>query len=501
VDGEPSLRAVIEKRLIRSFTIASVTAGLLIVLVFELNNTQPAGRSRLVDIATAFGSFTVLAVLFYVVDRARALRMSRPLIAWIDENRDPNPIERRQTLRLPWRFSVFLFRLWVVAAVLNAAAPIITSREYRHAIAALIGILLGGLATSGLAYFLAEREMRPVLALALAGQVPDRPATVPLRSRFILAWALGSGIPLALLVVTPVIRDRGVDVPLSVSVVVLALIVLPCCFALVVAATRSVVEPLERVRRALDAIAAGDLTTHIDVDDGGELGMVQGGLNRMVTGLRERERLRDLFGRHVGPDVARNAIERGVQLGGEQREVSVFFVDLIGSTARAEAEDPGAVVDLLNRFFAIVVRVATDAGGWVDKFEGDGALCVFGAPAALADHASSALRAARTLGAELHRNGIEAGVGVATGSVVAGNVGTEERLEYTVIGRAVNTAARLTDAAKSRPARILAAAGSIDAAPAISGEAHHWQAAGTVDLRGIGTVSVFEPRPREAHGM
>ena len=123
----------------------------------------------------------------------------------------------------------------------------------------------------------------------------------------------------------------------------------------------------------------------------------------MVGGLRERERIHDLFGRHVGEDVARAALEQDVELGGETREVSVLFVDIVGSTTLASEREPDEVVELLNSFFAVVVEVVRDHGGWVNKFEGDAALAVFGAPTPLERHADCALAAARTLAERLAR--------------------------------------------------------------------------------------------------
>ena len=174
-----------------------------------------------------------------------------------------------------------------------------------------------------------------------------------------------------------------------------------------------------------------------------------------------------------------------------------MFVDLIGSTAMAEVLPPGEVVATLNAYFDAVVDVVTAEGGWVNKFQGDGALCVFGVPAHQPDHAARALRAARALNARLvalgeDHPGLDAGIGVSTGTVVAGNVGSEERFEYTVIGRAVNEAARLTDLAKRRDARILASAAAVRAAGA---EAANWSARGTVGIRGQqAPTEIFEPR-------
>ena len=111
------------------------------------------------------------------------------------------------------------------------------------------------------------------------------------------------------------------------------------------AAARSVADPIDAVRDALlTRVRSDDLDVEVAVDDGGEIGLLQSGFNRMVAGLRERRTLHDLFGRHVGPDVARQALEKGVALGGERREVSVLFVDIVASTGLAESRPPDEVV-------------------------------------------------------------------------------------------------------------------------------------------------------------
>jgi adenylate cyclase len=206
--------------------------------------------------------------------------------------------------------------------------------------------------------------------------------------------------------------------------------------AATVLVARSVGEPLLALRRALGRIEEGDLEVEVAVDDGSEVGLLQSGFNRMAAGLQERERLQDLFGRHVGAEVARDALERPPELGGEQREVAVLFVDLVGSTELAARRPSEQVVSLLNGFFTIVVDTVGRYGGWVNKFEGDAALCVFGAPFPDSNCASSALAAARALHTRLEHElpEADAGIAVSAGRAVAGNVGAEHRFEYTVIG-------------------------------------------------------------------
>jgi adenylate cyclase len=229
--------------------------------------------------------------------------------------------------------------------------------------------------------------------------------------------------------------------------------------------------------------------------DSSEVGLLQAGFNEMVAGLQERERIRDLFGRQVGTEVAQRALARGdVDLGGEETEVAVLFVDVVGSTELASSNPPRQVVELLNRFFAEVVETVERHGGWVNKFEGDAALAIFGAPAPLDDADGRALRAARELDERLRAKvgELEAGIGVSSGTVVAGHIGAESRFEYTVIGDPVNEAARLTELAKDRPSRVVASSRVVERAD--GGEADDWKLCDPVDLRGRSEpTTVAEP--------
>jgi adenylate cyclase len=245
-------------------------------------------------------------------------------------------------------------------------------------------------------------------------------------------------------------------------------------------------------------IGQGQLDVAVPVDDGGEVGRLQHGVNQMVAGLRERHRLADLFGRHVGSEVAGLALAQGSGLNSEQRSATAMFVDLVGSTALAEVLSPYQVVETLNAFFDAVTTEVGAEGGWVNKFQGDGALCIFGAPAIQPDHAARALRAARALHVRLEQlaalhPGIDGAIGISSGTVVAGNVGTEERYEYTIIGGPVNEASRLTDVAKGRPGRVIASLASVQRA---GHETSNWSSLGSIALRGLSTpTDIYEPVP------
>ena len=159
----------------------------------------------------------------------------------------------------------------------------------------------------------------------------------------------------------------------------------------------SIADPLRQLRWALGEVQRGNYNAHMQIYDASELGLLQAGFNDMVRDLSERQRLRDLFGRYVGEDVARRALERGAELGGQERDVAVLFVDLVGSTELAATRPPAEVVLLLNEFFRVVVDTVGRHGGFVNKFQGDAALAIFGAPIEHPDASGGALAAAREL--------------------------------------------------------------------------------------------------------
>jgi adenylate cyclase len=473
--------------------------GAVIVFVF-FQHVAPPPDHRLQHHADrdtisliVFVAYLLTTVVFAAVAGERVISRQ---YRWLLEGTPPDEAERTRALREPFRLGGIAFAVWVLAAALFTGLNIAFGNEAVVVARIGIGVVFGGLATSTMTFLLVERTLRPVFALALAGQAPRRQRYLGVRPRLMLSWALGSGVPL-LGIAFAVVGPSRPENPAGAVAFLTAVGVLGGWASMFVAA-RSVADPLESVRAAVGRVGAGHLDTEVTVDDGGEVGLLQAGFNQMVTGLRERQHLRDLFGRHVGDEVARQALDRGVGLGGEQREASALFVDLIGSTALAAERPAAEVVAALNAFFDAVVRAVAIDGGWVNKFEGDGALCVFGAPADQPDHAARALRAARRLRDDLNRlrteggiGALDAGIGVSSGMVVAGNVGAEERYEYTVIGDPVNEAARLTELAKDRPERALAGERTIvDAGPAASG----WVKIGEFELRGRGrTTCAYAP--------
>ena len=407
-------------------------------------------------------------------------------VAWIAADRPPDEREHRMTLGLAIRALKLDVLAWTIAALLFAALNVIV-HSWGFGVVVGATIWLGGETTCALDYLLYERVLRPVTACALAAYPSATTRAPGVRGRLAMAWLLGTGVPLLGVVVIGTVgaTKSGVHTAyIAAAVVFLGAVATAAGLLAILFSAKAVAEPLRAVRRGLDRVEEGDLEVHVPVDDGSEIGLLQAGFNRMADGLRERERIRDLFGRQVGTEVAHVALTEGVRLGGEEREVGALFVDLVGSTSFALAVPPAEVVRVLNRFFRVVVEVVEQHGGLVNKFEGDAALCVFGAPVTCEDPAGDALLAARALAARLSHDlpEIDFGIGVSAGVAVAGNVGAQHRFEYTVIGDPVNEAARLAELAKQRPERVLASDAALDRAR--EAEAEAWNVTESALLRG-----------------
>ncbi len=430
----------------------------------------------------AFGVFLGLAVFVGVVWGYQRLT---PVRDWLRADRPPGADEQKLTLRAPRRVLLVNGLLWALAVVVFTAVNLPFSAGLALVVA--IVVALGGMTTSAVAYLISERLLRPVVARALSQQPPERPVTAGIVTRALAAWALGTGVPVFGLVLVAIASLSGLDVTeTQVAVTTLCLGGVSLAVGLLTTwqAARGTADPVMSVREALTRVEDGDFEAEVPVFDGSELGLLQSGFNRMAAGLREREEIRELFGRQVGSDVARAAMERGTEMGGETREVAVLFTDIVGSTSLTQDRPPHEVVDMLNGFFAVVVEVVEEHGGWINKFEGDAALAVFGAPIPLDDAGDRALAAARTLAERVAKEvpDLKAGIGVSGGTALAGNVGAEQRFEYTVIGDPVNEAARLTELAKEEDGCVLASAALVEQAG--GDEAERWRVGDEAELRG-----------------
>jgi class 3 adenylate cyclase len=221
---------------------------------------------------------------------------------------------------------------------------------------------------------------------------------------------------------------------------------------------RQLTRPIRALTTGVRRVAAGDLSQSLPVRSRDEVGQLTRAFNGMLEGLRQRDFIRSAFGRYVSPEVARTLLESpgGLRFGGEKRVITVLMSDLRGYTRFAEHGDPAAVMDVLNGFLGRMTDIIIDHGGTINEFIGDAIFAVFGAPLEHPDHAERAAACAlamqRAMGqinrehAAQGRPRFEMGIGVNTGEAVVGNIGSEQRAKYAIVGSAVNVAARVEGA-------------------------------------------------------
>jgi adenylate cyclase len=230
-------------------------------------------------------------------------------------------------------------------------------------------------------------------------------------------------------------------------------VVVLACLALAYQLSLYIKRPFEELLQAVRKVEQGDLSAQASIQGRDEVGQLASAFNRMVHGLQERDRVKELFGRYVATQVSEEVLKGNVNLGGEGREATILFSDIRNFTTMAEGMAPSDVVTFLNDYFSEMVEAVFEQGGVLDKFIGDGLMAVFGSFGDMPDHPRRAVLAALRMKALLAKiNGergvagkppIAIGIGIHTGEVVVGNIGSRKRLEYTVIGDGVNTASRV----------------------------------------------------------
>jgi adenylate cyclase len=351
----------------------------------------------------------------------------------------------------------------VVGAIAGATGPRLVQYGIWGASVGISAALIGGHNT-------AEASLRPV-RIAIAGgtgigdSLPrSRPTFAARSSVAMLAVAFVYAVMGAMLAA---VVDRISEIPVLAVVIGCALTLVFAVATTVGFAYSPLLRPVRDLAEGTKRVLAGDYSQRVPVVQDDDLGALAASFNRMQAGLAERRRLHAAFGTYVDPALAARLLEQGDDVfTGERREVTVMFVDVRDFTPFAEANTAEDTVARLNTLFEIVVPAVVDAGGHVNKFLGDGALAVFGAPNDLADHADAAVTAAvliHRLVAERFGVELRIGIGINTGVVIAGTIGGGGKLEFTLIGDTVNVAARVEQLTKTTRDAILLTQECVDA--------------------------------------
>lgn len=378
-----------------------------------------------------------------------------------------------RAVNTPLSAAVISMAMWCLAGPLfGVVGPILAGRfDPAEALETLFGItMVGGPVTTITVFLFIEavwrRELpqilkgRDISSLSQAVKIPVRARLAPimlavsLTPLFIMAGASikesmtlaqAAGIQLD---VTPVVKTVAFVAAVGAANAVIVSLFL----------AHSVSQPLRSLTAGMAKAAEADFSARVAPTSNDEIGELAEGYNRMLTGLAEREKLKTAFGRYMDPDVAAEVLDRGVDLEGEMKEVTVLFSDLRDFTGFTESRHPKEVLAKLNAYFSAMTRVIQKHKGVVLQYVGDEIYAVFGAPLPNASHADNALAAAREMRlalAELNRAwsaagevSLEHGVGVHSGDALAGHVGSENRLSYALVGDTINTTARVCELCK-----------------------------------------------------
>lgn len=315
-----------------------------------------------------------------------------------------------------------------------------------------------------------EAALRPMrIALAADSGAGD---SLPRARPSFAAWSNVSVLAVAFTfaaggVMLAVVIDSVRATPVLIVVIAGGLVLALAVPITVGAAFAPSMRPIRDLAEGTKRVAAGDYSQRLPVVQDDDLGVLSASFNRMQAGLAERRRLHAAFGTYVDPALAAKLLEQGDDVfTGERREVTVMFIDIRDFTPYAEANTAEDTVARLNALFEIVVPAVVEAGGHVNKFLGDGALAVFGAPNDLADHADAALKTALLIDrlvADRFSQELRIGIGINTGVVIAGTIGGGGKLEFTLIGDTVNVAARVEQLTKTTGDTILLTQQCLDA--------------------------------------
>jgi adenylate cyclase len=433
---------------------------------FQFAHLVVLGGVALLDLYVHISRGTFLRILvvsqvLVLVENALAVsvafRLARPADPWLKGERPPRGQRRvRRALAglpldflkyrraLPVFFNIVPISIFVTIELHTPFFPSFPIIAVASGIVLMYGVLLR--------FFALELIMQPILeetSCELAEGIELGRVTVPLR------WRLLGALP-AINVITGLVV-AGLASPhdslsaLGAGVLGAMAVAFTISLELSLLLTRSIVEPLEDLREGTERVRGGDMEVRVPVLGTDETGLLAASFNAMVSGLRERERLREAFGAFVDPVLADRVLLEGTTLTGEEVEVSVMFLDIRGFTEFAEEHSAAEAVARLNEFYELVVPILVAHGGHANKFVGDGLLGLFGAPDLLPDHADRCVAAALEIAAEMdkqHGGRVSIGIGVNSGDVVAGTVGGGGRVEFTVIGDVVNTAARVEEATR-----------------------------------------------------
>jgi len=464
-------------------TVGNLLGAIVAFLYFRVVDYAAADlpRVRLADVIISIVLFTLLVGFGYWLSTPWVRSLSRAAELPVLPPHEAQLV-RRRALLFPYFDAGLTLIGWVLAGLIwGVVLPLLvgTFSPYRS-VRLIFGItVLAGGITTAFVFFVSEREWRrhlpaffPTGDLSTVPRVPR----LAVRVRLLTILLLIGVVPLAVLGVLAYTRALdlvGADPATAAAIVdglrltILFLLAVGVVAAVVLSlfAANSVAAPLKDVEGAMAQVERGRLDGHCPVVTTDEIGAVAEGFNRMLQGLRDREMVKETFGKYVTPEIRDEILAGRIRGEGELKEATILFADLRDFTPWVEATEPRQVVQDLNEYFTEMDQAIRAHRGLVLQFIGDEIEAVFGAPIATGDHAAMAVRAAMEMRRRLRewnarreaagKPALRHGIGIHTGTVLAGNIGGAERLSYALVGDPVNLASRIQGLTKDFKVDIL----------------------------------------------
>jgi adenylate cyclase len=380
---------------------------------------------------------------------------------------------RQRLLNVPFLIIPTHLLLWIILPGFFFGFGYVTQNIDAHSALVLwIRTAMVGLIAAAFAFFSTETHARKTLIPLFfpRGRLGELKgvARLLISKRIRAVYRLSGLVPMSVLVVTLItlaweVNRFGIDAPTFASGVARFSIVLFVVFFVYAGVlnrlvSRSIAEPLEDMLEVVKKVRKGDYRCRVRVVSNDEIGTLGDSTNTMIEGLAEREVIRSTFGRYVSPEIRDEILSGRIPLEGELREATVLFADLRDFTPFVGSMPPKRAVRILNGYFQAMDEAIRRHNGLIVQFIGDEIEAVFGVPLPLADHAAAAARAALEMRGELKKfnltvvrmggSPIRHGIGVNTGMVLAANIGSPDRLTYSLVGDTVNVASRIQDLTK-----------------------------------------------------
>ncbi len=508
-------------RILLSVLFSNILGALIVFFYFAYIDVQTYIQNKLFwrGSQADWTTFSVVLVLGSLATWLIGILRARPLNQWEQRLMKGQDLEelpakvRRWAINFPLYLAAISFAiLTLIGVFFGQGGLMFASTDMQTFTRTFLGVGgVGGTTAFMLAFVLTDTQWRTHLPRFLSEneEIELKEPRITVGIRLILTLILTGFVPLVIIgiagnngifrIMDPAIDPFDIIGRLQTLIIFIVVSSLIINFIIGTLTTHSLVGPLKRLSQGMKQVGKGDLTSTLAIETSDEIGELTSQFNKMVAELRDAQRMRDLFGRYVSKEVAAKVLDNGADLGGENISATTLFADIRDFTGLSERLPAQEVVDILNRYYTRMVDVIVDEGGLVNKFGGDSLLAVFGAPIRQPDHALRAVRAAWEMTRALAEFNAEQlsigmpvltiGIGIASGEVVAGNVGGEERVEYTVIGDPVNLASRLQSLTKELGATVLL---SEDTQKALGGTRAECHPYGEVPVRGKQEpISVF----------